>query len=263
MTPSELDLAVVIITYNEEPNLGRCIKSLPPNIEIIVVDSGSTDKTTEIAANLGARIFYRKFDDYAQQKNYAVAQAKRRWILSLDADEVLEEGFTDSLNIICDQANDDSIIAYRVMRRLVFLGRTMRYGKSTDWPLRLFRNGKAQFSGAIHEKLVLPEGAQVGLVKSGYLLHYSYDSLEDYFSKFNQYTTKIAERRLATSAGKKANSLQMVRPWFEFFVRYFLKLGFLDGYEGYCYAYLSSVYKFVNYAKLRELQTRNQKIHAR
>ncbi|MBI2603887.1 MAG: glycosyltransferase family 2 protein [Deltaproteobacteria bacterium] len=246
MTES-IPLSAIIITLNEEGSLRRCLESLPP-CEIIVVDSGSSDRTLEIAKQWGASVYLRDFDNYAAQKNFAVSKATRPWVLSVDADEVLDETLRTSIKKITGTKHP-SCEGYRVRRSLVFMGRKLRFGKARDEPLRLFRNGSAKFVDEIHEKVNI-EGAVKTL--AGEILHYSYENLDDYFSRFNLYTHKIAWQHYKQKV-KVPIFKHIVRPWFEFTYRYFFRLGFLDGFAGYSYALISSLYAFVKYEKLREL----------
>jgi glycosyltransferase involved in cell wall biosynthesis len=254
-TPAGLDLSVVIITLNEEKKIARCIQSIPDGCEIIVLDSGSRDSTTRLASELGAQVHARPFDNYAAQKNAASSFANRSWVLILDADEVIDsklsrylsEAFGGDSSQLIPKAN-----VLRVKRQLVFMGRILRFGGASDQPIRLFKKGTGAFVGKVHEVYTPDPATAVSTVSAGHILHYSYDDLTDYFAKFNLYTSRMAEEHT-----RKAGSfefIQVLRPWYEFFVRYVLKLGFLDAYEGYCYAYISSVYKFVKYAKIRELK---------
>ncbi len=150
-----LDLSVVIIAFNEEANLPRCLKSLPQNIEIIVLDSGSTDRTAAIAQEFGARVYQRAFTNFAEHKNAALAHATRRWVLAVDADEELDAGLRESIAEAI--ANPEAgVEAYRLQRRLVFMGRRMRFGKTRDWPVRLFLRSQGQYVGSIHEELKVP-----------------------------------------------------------------------------------------------------------
>jgi glycosyltransferase involved in cell wall biosynthesis len=261
MAAKELDLSIVIIAFNEEKNLKRCLAGVPAGSEIIVLDSGSTDKTCEIAKSLGAKVFTRKFTNFSEQKNAAVEFATRRWIFSMDADELLDENLKSHLIEICSKETEDKLKrpSYRVKRKLVFMGRVMNYGKTSDQPIRLFQKGTGRFEGAIHEQLNFKKN-QIGTLKKGALYHFSYESLTDYFEKFNVYTSKIAEKKL--NAPNNFSSLgfcHVIRPWTEFAARYFFRLGFLDGYPGYCYAFISSFYCFVKYAKLKELKETNTK----
>ena len=251
-----LDLSVCIITLNEEDNLGRCLSSLPTGVEIIVLDSGSIDGTRKVADSFGAQVHHRDFTNYAEQKNAAIQLATRAWVFSLDADEVLEQGLKEALTAWAEKP-DRRYAAMRVSRSLVFMNRRMRFGKTNDQPLRLFARQHGQFEGAIHEEVRVD--GEVGLLGAGLhacgLLHYSYDNLTDYFDRFNSYTSKIAQQK--KTRGLSVSPLHVLRPWWEFIERYVLRLGFLDGYPGYCYAVISSFYTFIKYAKLKELKNLN------
>ena len=247
-----IDLSVVVVTLNEEHNIGSCLSQLPKEAEIIVLDSGSEDRTCEIAKSYGAKVHYKKFDNYADQKNSALAMATKRWVLSIDADEVLDGPLQKEILRVVSSSLDDRYVAYELKRRLVFMGRVMKYGKTSDYCVRLFKRGTGEFDGSIHEKFAISEG-KIGRLKRGSIFHYSFRDLSDYFTRFNRYTTAIAERH--KKKGIKSNLFSHVfRPWFEFIERYFLRLGFLDGYEGYTYALISSLYTYAKYAKLRELE---------
>lgn len=252
MSKSELlDLSVVIIAYNEEANLERCLKSLPKGIELIVLDSNSTDRTQAIALAYGAQVHQRDFTNFAEQKNAALSFAQRKWILALDADEEIDPTMLEEI-LTQIRAERGLQRAFRLRRRLVFMGRKMRFGKTEDHPLRLFPRGKALYQGAIHEQLQVDAGIEILDLRRGTLWHYSYRDLSDYFQRFNRYTTAIAVRHAAE--GRRAPFLSHVlRPWLEFFSRYFLRLGLLDGYPGYTYALISSLYAYIKYAKLLEL----------
>ena len=253
---SPLNLSVVIITFNEERHLPRCLASLPPGAEVIVLDSGSSDRTEAVARDFGAYVSSRPFTDYSDQKNAAVALASRRWVLSVDADEELTAQLRQAVVNVCQAAEGSAGTppkAYRLKRRLYFMGRLMRFGKSSDAPVRLFERGAARFSAPIHEKLQLMDNSPVGALR-GELIHYSYDSLADYFERFNLYTSQIAANHRRQGRSMPPFVLHLLRPWGEFMMRYVLRLGFLDGYAGYCYALLSGLYTFVTYAKLGELE---------
>ena len=246
-TPNPLDLSIIIIAYNEEDQLPRCLKSLPAGAEIIVLDSMSQDHTAQIAASFGAQVFQRPFTNFADQKNAALAYGTRKWVLAIDADEELSPELAQKLPELLTQTEAS---AYRLDRRLVFMGRRMRYGKTKDRPLRLFLRGAGQYRGAIHEEYV-PRAGHTLFLSGAVLWHYSYRDLSDYFQRFNRYTSAIADQHAAQ--GKNPSFLgHVLRPWFEFFTRYVLRLGFLDGYPGYTYALISSLYSYVKYAKLFE-----------
>lgn len=247
MDLEKIDLSVVLITLNEEKRIATAIASLPVGCEVIVLDSGSSDATAAIARNAGAKVSTRTFDNYSAQKNAALALASRKWILSIDADEVLSPQLSLEIkNLINSEYHPHQ--AYRLKRRLVFMEKTLRFGKSSDQPIRLFLKGKAFFKNEIHEQLVVT--GKTSCLKN-YLYHHSYENISDYFRCFNQYTSQIAINHLKSR--KKSHFFNVLRPWLEFNYRYLILLGFLDGYPGYCYALFSSLYAFVKYAKLKEL----------
>lgn len=245
-------LSIVLITLNEESGLKACLQSLPENAEIIVMDSGSQDGTLDIAKTFNARIYSRSFDDFASQKNAAIEKARGSWILSLDADEVLSPDLSDKIKEIseADQVEENG---FSIGRRLVFLGRRMRFGKTRDFPLRFFKNGKGSFNNAIHEVLVVD--GKTGILKET-MDHYSYRDLTDYFARFNRYTSQVALNHFRQGRPRPYGVFFLLRPFIEFLNRYILRLGFLDGYPGYCYALVSSLYAFIKYAKLVELHDR-------
>lgn len=249
-----LDLSCVVITLNEERHIANCLGSLPKGAEVIVLDSGSQDRTCDLAEKAGARVAIRPFTNHAEQKNAALAMANRNWILSIDADELLDERLRMQIESVCQQSSTN-YQGYRLTRRLWFLGRRMRFGKTVDHPIRLFKAGHARFEQAIHERLAFVETARIGKL-AGELAHFSYEDISDYFTRFNSYTTKIAENHQRNARVTPWGPIFWLRPWTEFITRYFLRLGFLDGYPGYCYALFSSLYSFVKYAKLKERLSR-------
>ena len=175
-------------------------------------------------------------------------------MLSLDADEVLDAKLMREIAKVTSTASTTpGPAAFKLRRRLVFQGRRLRFGKAVDHPVRLFRRGSAQFVSAIHERLEV-SGQTVSL--QGELLHYSYADLTDYFARFNRYTSKVAENHFLQGHPMPLGPSHWLRPWTEFLYRYVFRLGFLDGYQGYTYALVSSIYTFIKYAKLRELQLR-------
>ena len=259
--PNALDLSVAVITLNEEFNLPRLLKSLPKYCEIVVVDSGSTDRTVEIARSFGARVENRAFDDYAAQKNCALNLANRGWILCVDADEELTPELMNEITAIVGRSKDrsdvDNLSGYEIGRKLVFMERSMKFGKTSDHPLRLIRRGSGKFVSQIHEKLELTSG-RVARIEKGFLRHFSYRDLTDYFLRFNNYTTRIALNHFRLGKSAPPLLFHVLRPLWEFASRYILRLGFLDGHPGFCYALFSSVYTFVKYEKLRELRSRER-----
>lgn len=245
------DLSIVIITLNEERNLPSLLATAPRLAELIVLDSGSTDKTTSIAKEFGARIELRTFDNYASQKNYAMSLSTRRWTLLLDADEVPDYDLWQSISQVVNEPVSQNV-AFELNRRLVFLGRKMRFGRTRDKVVRLFKSHSAAYQNEIHEKLIVAPDVTVKCL-GGVLWHQSYHDLEDYFSKFNRYTSIMATTRWRDAKVTPSVLIIAARLPVDFLIRYVVKLGFLDGWPGFLWASLSSFYSFVKYAKLKEI----------
>ncbi len=244
-----MNLGCAIITYNEESSIERVLQSVSFCDEIVVVDSGSTDKTIEIAKQYTDKIFYQKWLGYGKQKNFAISKLNTDWVLSLDADEVLTKELAEEITYTL--VNNDNKDAFLINIQLVFMGKPLKFGGTyPDYHLRLFKKGKYAF-----EELNIHEGIK-SFRKSaklkGKILHYSYDNLEDYLKKFNMYTSLIASKHKKLSK-RVSKCFPFLRMSFELFKRFALQGAFLDGYPGCVYALLSSFYTFVKYAKLVEL----------
>ncbi len=245
-------LSVVIITCNEEANIGRCLKSVAWADEIIVVDSGSTDDTREIAGEMGAAVYDLEFEGYGPAKAYGVTKATSRWVLSVDADEAVSPELAAEIREVLDR--DTAEIGFDMPRRTNFLGRWIYHcGWYPDRILRLFRRDRGGFNDArVHESISV-EGA-VGHLK-GELLHYSYPTLEHYLRKSNRYTTLGA--RQAFKRGRRTSWIDLVfRPPVSFISHFISRQGFRDGMEGLLISVLSAVAVLVKYAKLRDLARR-------
>lgn len=257
-----MKFSVVIITCNEEANLGRTLASVAPlvahgNGEIIVVDSGSTDRTCEIAREFGAKVFVEPWKGFAAQKNSAIAKAGAEWVLSLDADEeVSPELAREILNIRAEEEQ-----GFYLSRRNMFLGRWIRHGGFyPDRKLRLFRRG----AGMVEERLVhenLKVHGATGALK-GDLLHHAYPMLAGYIEHMNRYSSlgaQLAARNGQTSRGWSAFCCNIwLRPAFTFLYNYFLRLGFLDGREGLLLHLYHATYVSWKYAKAWEAGRRQQ-----
>lgn len=255
---SAKELSIVIITLNEERNLASLLPDIPKEAEIVIVDSGSSDGTVALAKSFGARVEIRSFDHYSGQKNHALSLATRRWTLCLDADERPDLKLWEEILAVVSGPRKSGA-AYSFSRRLVFLGTPLRYGRSKDHVTRLFETNTARYKNEIHEELIHAAGARA-IRLGGVLWHWSYVSLDDYFARFNRYTTMMARSRF--NAGKRSpNSLILaLRIPGDFVSRYILKLGFLDGWHGFLWALFGSFYGFVKYAKLIELHRENAKV---
>ena len=273
-----VNLSVVIITYNEEANLPRTLATVKPLVddgqgEIVVVDSGSTDRTVEIAKSFGAKVFIEEWKGFAAQKNSAIDKATGDWILSLDADEGIEPDLARLIRLILiwkggsdlgredadwvhDRAslNAQSCDAFQLQRKNFFLGRWMRHGGF--WPdpkLRLFRRGLAHFEDrAVHEDAKLTSGV-AGQFRAA-ILHHAYPTLSSYIEHMNRYSTLGAE--MAVAKGYRGFNVIdiVVRPVATFFYNYIFRMGFLDGREGLLLHLYHSVYVSWKYAKAWELR---------
>ncbi|MEW6264666.1 MAG: glycosyltransferase family 2 protein [Thermodesulfobacteriota bacterium] len=243
-------LSAVIITLNEEQNIEPCLKSLAWTDEIVVLDSGSTDRTVDICRRFGAEVHSQTWLGYAAQKNAAVALARGDWILSLDADERVTPGLAEEIRKVT-AVPEDRIAGYQVRRRVFFGSKWIRHGGFyPEWQVRLFRRGRGRFGDrAVHESLEVD--GPVGRLDQD-LEHYTYRGVSDFLSRMQRYSTLSAEEYARQS--RTTGPVRMTgRALFTFLQMYFLRRGFLDGYEGFLLAVLYSFYTFAKYAKLREL----------
>ena len=249
-----MSLSVVIITRDEESNIGRTLASVGWADERIVVDSGSSDRTLEIARRHGATVFEESWKGYAQQKNSAIAKASGDWILSLDADEEVSPKLGESIRRA--QSDDASKVAgYFIARRNLFLGRWIRHGGFyPDRKLRLFRRGKGDFvERAVHETMRV-DGPTA--VLEGDLIHNAYPTLTGYIETMNRYSSLGAE--VAIEKGQISQSLPSflfnvrVRPALNFVWNYLFRVGFLDGREGFLLHLCHHGYVSWKYAKAWE-----------
>lgn len=245
-------LAACIITLNEEKNLPRAIVSLAEVAdEIIVVDSGSADRTCELARSLGARVFHRDWTNYSEQKNFAADQAGYDWVLSIDADEELSPELRKAL--LAWRQSEPVHVAYRVARRAYYLGGWVRHsGWYPDRQTRLYRRRRARFGGIVHESVAV-EGA-VGLLE-GDLLHYPADTLSDNLLKQDAYTT-LAAKQLYDSNRRSWRLAALFAPPWTFFQKFVLSAGFLDGHRGWVIARGAARYVRLKYRKLGLLVSR-------
>lgn len=242
-----MKISATIITCNEERNLPRAIESLRCCDEILIVDSGSTDRTVEIAQKFGARVLEANWRGYAGQKNYASDQATYDWILSIDADEALSEDLEAEIWQL--KKNGPDCDAFTVPRLAQYLGRWILYsGWYPDRKIRLFDRTKARWVGDYVHESVISTG-RVGQLQ-GNLLHYTCGSLSEHLKTMDRYTTLAAEEIAARKKPVRLSHLLFDPPW-TFFKTYILQRGFLDGIEGLAIAYMAALYTFLKYAKAR------------
>jgi glycosyltransferase involved in cell wall biosynthesis len=267
-------LSIVLITHNEESNLGRTLESVKPLVregqgEIIVVDSGSTDRTVDVAKSFGAKVFVEPWKGYPAQKNSAIEKATGDWILSLDADEELSgqlqqalANMLESLERTDAQAElenwvggkgDQELCGIWIARKNEFLGQAIEHGGF--WPdpkLRLFRRGRGRFEGrAVHETVIV-DGATARL-KQGAILHHCYPTLSDYIEHMNRYSSLGAEMAVAEGRTRFSVINIALRPLLTFVYNYFFRRGFLDGRKGLLLHLYHAVYVSWKYAKVWEL----------
>jgi len=244
-------ISATIIACNEELNIARAIESLRCCDEIVVVDSGSTDRTVEIAQKLGARVIEMSWRGYASQKNFASEQATYDWVLSIDADESLSEALEAEIWQI--KKSGPQYDAYTMPRLAQYLGRWILHsGWYPDRKIRLFDRRKASWQGDYVHESVRVQGS-VGHLESN-LLHFTCNSLAEHLRTMDRYTTLAAEQLVDQKVDIHWRRI-VFDPLWTFFRTYFLKQGFRDGLEGLCIAYMAAFYNFVKYAKARFMQS--------
>ncbi|WP_276497735.1 glycosyltransferase family 2 protein [Pontibacter litorisediminis] len=245
-------LSVVVITYNEERNIARCLESVK-NVadEVVVVDSYSTDRTKEICLRYGARFTEHPFAGHIEQKNYALAEAAYPHVLSLDADEALSPELEQA---VLEAKSNWQADAYSMNRRTNYCGKWIRHsGWYPDTKVRLFDRSKAVWGGENpHDKIILSKGATLKHLP-GDLLHYSYYTVSQHLGQINKFTD--ASSTAMFRKGKRATwSALLFKAPFRFFKSYILKRGFLDGKEGFYIAITSAFVVYTKYMKLHMLQ---------
>jgi len=246
------NLSVVIITFNEEKNIERCIQSVQEIAdEIVVLDSFSTDKTEDICKKYKVNFHQHTFDGHIQQKNRAITFAQNEWILSLDADELLSDILLKEIKEIKKQGFP--LDGYFFNRLNNYCGQWIKH---TSWypdkKLRLWNRTKGKWGGTNpHDKVIMNNNTQIAYLK-GDLLHYSYYTIDEHIAQYNLFT-KIAAND-AFERNKKSNLfIASYKSIWKFLREYFFKLGILEGYYGFIICALSAHATFVKYLKLREL----------
>jgi glycosyltransferase involved in cell wall biosynthesis len=241
-------VSATIIACNEANNLTRALRSLACADEIVVVDSGSTDATPEIAARMGARVIHQPWQGYAAQKNLATRHAQHQWILSLDADEELD---ADAQAAICSwKGSEPAADGYRFARRARYLGRWILHsGWYPDYKVRLFNRRKGGWHGKyVHESVVVNGSVET---MPGEILHYTCDTLQEHLQRIEHYTNLAAQEMF--DRGENVNHLhRLFDPIWVFFHTYFFRLGVLDGHQGFLIARMAARYVSRKYKKLAE-----------
>jgi glycosyltransferase involved in cell wall biosynthesis len=242
-----MQVSAVIVTLNEERNIARAIESLRCVDEVLVVDSGSTDRTCEVAARLGARVIQEPWRGYAGQKNFAAEQAAHDWVLSIDADEALTEEL--EVEILGLKRDGPRVEAYSFPRMAQYIGRWILHsGWYPDRKIRLYRRDRARWVGEYVHESVRADGP-VGRLE-GKLLHFTCASLSEHLRTMDRYTTLAARELVARNEPVPVTRL-LVNPAWTFFRTYFVQRGFLDGPQGLAIAWMAALYTFLKFAKVR------------
>ncbi len=248
---NKVQLSAVIITFNEERNIERCLLSLQGVADdIVVVDSFSTDKTEEICKKYNATFIRHAWEGYSKSKNFGNSKAKYDFIFSVDADEEISAELKKSiLKIKANPAAD----AYKINRLTNYCGKWIRHcGWYPDSKLRLWNRNSAEWQGEIHEELRLNQNVKTGVL-DGDLLHYSYTDIDDHLQRANKYTTLMAQNYFRKN--KKFSCIKLIfSPQIRFFKDYILQQGWRDGWRGLTICCIAAFSTFIKYAKLREIQ---------
>lgn len=244
-------VSVVVITFNEEHNIRRCLESVKEIAdEVVVVDSLSTDNTVEICEQLGAKVFSQKFLGHVEQKNFAITKATYPHILSLDADEALDSTLLNSIKVVKDNWAHNG---YTMNRLTNYCGKWIHHsGWYPDRKLRLWDSRKGQWEGTNpHDEYKLKEGSVKHI--QGKILHYSYNSITEHITQANYFSDIAAKSGLIK--GRKSTVFNVIfNPLFKFIRNYLLKQGFRDGFYGFVICTITAHETFLKYVKMRKMR---------
>lgn len=240
-------LSATIITLNEEKDLNACLTSLKGWVdEIVIVDCGSKDKTLEIAAKFGSKIFTREFDNFASQKNFAAKKTMGEWILSVDADEVIEKELAAE---IVEAVKSNRYYGYSIPRKNIILGRIIKHARwdaELDRHVWLWKKNQGKWIGDVHEEVVVK--GNVGKLKNA-KIHNQYETVPEFFDMVNRYSE--FEAQILLKKGKKFSYPTLFfQTIYNFLVRFVYRLGFLDGWRGFVLSYLMAIYHFIVWVKV-------------
>lgn len=250
-------ISAVIIAFNEEEHIGKCLSSLSGlTDEIIIVDSFSTDSTKEICNKFNVTFIEHPFEGYVEQKNYALSLVRNKYVLSLDADEELSRELRDSILKIRDDFQYDG---YKFNRLTNYCGKWIKHsGWYPDRHVRLFDVTKGKWTGTNpHDKFRMDPGSRVKRAK-GDLYHWYCASFEEHIEKINRFSTIMANEYF--KRGKKTGLFNAeLHRWWRFFRTYYIGAGFLDGFRGHAACSISAYASYLKYAKLRMLNSESKR----
>lgn len=249
-----MKLSVSIITLNEESKIEECLKSVKGIAdEIVVVDCGSEDKTIDIAKKYGAKVFNKKFVNFADQKNYALKKTTGEWIFSIDADETIERELEKE---IVEAIRSDKYCGYSIPRKNIILGKFIKYSRwqpELDRHIWLWKKGKGEWIGDVHEEIRVD--GLVGKLKHS-KIHKHYDTLSEFVDMINRYS-QIEAEEYVRSGGEFNNFRFVFDPIYNFIVRYVYRLGFLDGVYGFVLCMMMGFYHMILWSKVWTLKQKN------
>ena len=249
-------ITIVVMAYNEEENIADCLQSANFADEILLIDSGSKDKTDEIALSFGAKILQRPLNnDYAAQRNFAIAHASNEWIMMLDADERITSELASQIKELI--VKNENVCAQISRENHFKEGKVLHGVLRPDEVERIFKKEGAQYEGCVHERLKT-DAPKVKL--SGMLIHFPYKSWEAHLNKMNTYTTLLAKKYYERGKDSSFISGIIIKPVWGFIKMYFIHRGFLDGKLGLEFCILHAFYTMEKYLKLRSLHRYNGRI---
>ena len=252
----KLPLSAALISYNEEQNIERTLAAVASLAsEIIIVDSHSTDRTAELAAKFGAKVYDEDWKGHIAQKNSAIEKCSMDWIICLDCDEVIDDELSHDIVSAVENGEYDG---YAVNRRTFYMGKFLKHSWQPDWKLRLVKRSAMPKWAGYDPHDVLRISGKTSKLTSGYLLHYSYKDIYDHYQRLVKYS-KIAAQSYYDNGRRFSYFALLTKPLFAFVKKYVMKLGFLDGFAGFAVAASSYIYVYLKYLFLKEIQDGKRK----
>ncbi|MFN0117904.1 MAG: glycosyltransferase family 2 protein [Elusimicrobiota bacterium] len=249
--PQSNSLSIIIIALNEEKDIEACLESVKNlSDDIVLVDSGSTDRTVELAKKFTSKIFHHVWTGYGPQKQFALEKTAGSWVLNIDADERVTPELAEEIKRSLNE-KEEKKSGFLIPFKHIFLGHELRFGGcGGERHLRLFQKEKSVYGQTVVHEGISVQG-EIGSLKN-HIVHFSYHNIEDYLKKCNGYTSLIAKQKW--EKGQRFYIWHHFRLPFEFLKRYFFKMGLLDGSSGFIYALLSSYYVWLKFIKLKDLE---------